>query len=166
MAVIVHVLDLFSHAELCLVREPRVRFRLGLLLFCFEDVGVAVLSDLAEQIISVHVSLCVDLCQSSSRMPAHREDVVRKMVNPQLAELLILWLRLLWERCHKGPASDAGRISHGPALILEAIDQGIEQLLDVLPEWFFVCLISTRYFGAELTDAGAGGLSHRVVVGL
>ena len=92
MAVIVHVLYLFGHAELCLVRKPRVRFRLGLLLFCFEDVGVAVLSDLAEQIVSVHVSLGVDLCQSSSRMPAHREDVVRKMVNPQLAELLILWL--------------------------------------------------------------------------
>ena len=36
----------------------------------------------------------------------------------------------------------------------------------MLPEWFFVCLIGARYFGAELTDAGAGGLSHRVVVGL
>ena len=74
-------------------------------------------------------------------MLPNREDVVAEVRDPQRAQLFVLRLRLVWEGSNEGAAGDAGCIAHWPALVLEAVDEGVEQRRDVPAERLALLLI-------------------------
>jgi len=118
----VHVL---GNTKLSLVRQIRKLLRLTLLVFGLGDVFVQVGLKAGEQVCSVLDCALEHLRKRQRRMLSHRVDVVAQVRNPNIAQLLILGCRLVWEGCNEGATRDTGRIPDRPALVLKAVDEGL-----------------------------------------
>mmetsp|Transcript_24847 Transcript_24847/g.46446 ORF Transcript_24847/g.46446 Transcript_24847/m.46446 type:complete len:481 (-) Transcript_24847:422-1864(-) len=98
------------------------------------------------------------LRERHGRALSDRGNAVFEVDEPQAVELLHLGLALLRISENEVAAGTACRVSHGPRVVLEAVDQGLQQGVDMRRDRLALHLLR------ELGDARTGRLAHGVVV--